>query len=158
MSKEKKTPETHADLDQLRNILYGNQSRATEQRLTDLDSRLETIRRELSEDINERSSSVSASASKQLTDTRQSLSDQINQMSADFTQRLDKQTSDLARRLAEFQVEARQRDDDLRLEMLALGAMLDKQKVGRDELGQLLIQLGTQLKKNGAGLPSKEEE
>ncbi|MCP4423185.1 MAG: hypothetical protein GY803_01700 [Chloroflexi bacterium] len=154
MSKKKTTPDTPPktgnDLDQLRHILYGNQTRATEQRLNDLEARLENVRRELSDDLNERAASLSGSASAQLTETRQALNEQIDQTTVDFSQRLDKLINDLRQGLADFRTEARQRDDDLRQEMLALGAMLDKQKAGRGELGEALVQLGRQLQENTA--------
>ena len=162
MSKKKTTPDLPAesgnDLDQLRHILYGNQARATEQRLSDLEARLETVHRELSDDLNERATSLSSSASTQLAEARKALNEQIERLSADFNQRLDQKFSDLGKRLADFRSEARQRDDDLRQEMLALGAMLDKQKTGRAELGELLVKLGQQLQDNvdETAVPPKE--
>ena len=76
------------------------------------------------------------------------LSKQLQAVQKELTQQIDRQASDLQRKLLEFQSEARQRDDDLRVELLALGAMLDNQKTGRDELAQMLIQLGGQLQGN----------
>ncbi len=151
MSKKETSPETNPDLDQLRNILYGNQARATEKRLDDLEARLETVRRELSEDLNKRAASLSSSTTSQLNDNRNTLSAQIDQMAADFNQRLDTQIATLNQQLTDSRAESRQRDNDLRQEMLTLGAMINKQKTGREELGNLLIQLGRQLQENAAG-------
>ncbi len=162
MSKKRTTTEQPIedgnDLDQLRNILYGNQARATEQRLTDLEVRIETVQRDLSDDINQRAASLANSASTQLTDVQQKLTDQLNQTAVDFNQRLDKQIKDIQKSLADFRAEARQRDNDLRQEMLTLGAMLDKQKAGRTELGELLVQLGQQLQENAASTPTETKE
>lgn len=164
MSKKNAPPaelvETGNDLDQLRHILYGNQARATEQRLGDLEARLDSVHRELSADLDKQAASLSGSASAELTETRQSLSGQMDKMAADFSQRLDKQIKDLQKGLTDFRSEARQRDDDLRQEMLALGAMLDKKKTGRAELGELLVQLGRQLQENegSTAVPAPNEE
>ena len=171
MSKKKISPEqttapTSNDLDQLRDILYGNQARATENRLNDLEARLEATRQELSAELDRQISSLTSASSTQLAETQSALSDQLtrqaadqstqiksvqenlNQVATDFNQRLEKQINDLRQGLSDFRAEARQRNDDLRQEMLALGAMLDKQKTGRAELGQLFVQLGQQLQDN----------
>ncbi len=158
MSKKETIPETNPDLDQLRNILYGNQARATESRLDDLEARLETVRRELSEDLNKRAASLSNSSSSQLNNTQQTLVTQIEQMATDFNQRLSAQIATLNQQLADSRADSRQRDNDLRQEMLTLGAMIDKQKTGREELGTLLVQLGTQLQKNAIGNSSKTKQ
>ncbi len=165
------------DLDQLRTILFGNQARAIEKRLNDLEIHLEDVRRELNQQFDEKIDSLAETTSNDLTKTQQSFNEQLasqaneqakqnkelharlDQLTADFnkqlqvaqkelSQQIDKQASDLHRKLLEFQSEARQRDDDLRLEMLALGAMLDNQKAGRNELAQMLLQMGEQLQEN----------
>jgi tetrahydromethanopterin S-methyltransferase subunit G len=154
------------DLDQLRTILFGNQSRAIEKRLNDLELHLETVRREMTQHFDERITTLAESSAEDLAQaeaeqTRQNkdLQERLDKLAADFNkqlqavqkelaQQIDKQGADLQRKLLEFQSEARQRDDDLRVELLALGAMLDNQKTGRDELAQMLIQLGGQLQGN----------
>lgn len=172
MSKNKSTPEktaeTSNDLEQLRAILYGNQARATEKRMTDLEARLETVRQELNDSITERVSSAAGSSASELAKTRQELSDQLarqqadsaaqnkaweerlDRLSTDLNKKLDHQINKLRQRLDDFRAETRQRNDDLRQEMLALGALLDNQKAGRAELGQLLVELGQQLQNNQA--------
>ncbi len=154
------------DLDQLRTILFGNQARAIEKRLNDLELHLDTVRRELAQRFDERITALAESSAEDLAkveadQNRQNkdLQDRLDNLAADFnrqmqtvqkelTQQIDNQATDLQRKLLEFQSEARQRDDDLRVELLALGAMLDNQKTGRDELAQMLIQLGEQLQGN----------
>ena len=154
------------DLDQLRSILFGNQARAIEKRLNDLELYLDTVRRELTQHFEERITSLADSTAADLAKVEadqnkqnKALQDHLDQLAANFnkqlqtaqkelTQQLDKQASDLQRKLLEFQTEARQRDDDLRVELLTLGAMLDNQKAGRAELAQFLIQMGEQLQGN----------
>lgn len=180
MSKNKTTPTTKIegsnDLDQLRDILYGNQARATENRLADLEARLETVRRELNQAFNERITALADSSSSQLDKSYKKISDQlakqqsnqesqnqalqgkITKLSADFGQQLEKQIDALSQQLTDFRTETRQRQDDLRQEMLTIGAMLDKQKAGRNELGQLLIDLGSQLQNNAAKRTDSDSE
>jgi hypothetical protein len=154
------------DLDQLRTILFGNQARAIEKRLNDLELYLDTVRREMTQQFDERITALAESSAEDLAkaeaeQNRQNkdlqdrldklatdLSKQLQAVQKELTQQIDRQASDLQRKLLEFQSEARQRDDDLRVELLALGAMLDNQKTGRDELAQMLIQLGGQLQGN----------
>ena len=144
MSKKKTTSDddgkTSGDLEQLRDILYGNQARAIENRLDNLEARSESVRQELSDRLARQQKDQAAQIGL--------VHEKLEQLDANSVQRLDDQISSLKQQLADFQAEARQRNDDLRQEMLALGAMLDKQKTGREELSQLLIQLAQQIKDN----------
>jgi tetrahydromethanopterin S-methyltransferase subunit G len=145
-NKNKSEPkiDTGNDLDQLRNILYGNQARATEQRLDELEIRLENVNRELQNNLQEQVTTLSGSTDQHL----KAVEEKVTQTNTNINQRLDQQISDLRKQLADFRAESRQRDDDLRQEMLTLGAMLDKQKTGRSELGELMVELGQQLQQN----------
>lgn len=140
----KSNVETGNDLEQLRDILYGNQARATEQRLDDLETRLENINQELKNNLDDQVSSLSGTTGQQF----KAVEEKITQSNANLNQRLDQQISDLRKQLADFRAESRQRDTELRQEMLTLGAMLDKQKTGRTELGEMLVELGQQLQQN----------
>lgn len=148
MSKNKDTSEPKIDmgndLDQLRNILYGNQARATEQRLDDLEARLEDVNQELKNSLKDQVTTLSGSTDQQF----KAVEEKLAQTNTNLNQRLDQQISDLRKQLTDFRAESRQRDADLRQEMLTLGAMLDKQKTGRSELGELLVELGQQLQQN----------
>lgn len=183
MSKEKPVAEDvndvpmGNDLDQLRTILFGNQARAMEKRINDLELRLETVRRELNQHFDERLDALAESTAVDLAKTQKELNEQLTNQVADQTkqnkelqerldklaadfgkqlqttqkelaQQMDKQFAELNHKLLEFQSEARQGDDDLRIEMLSLGAMLDNQKAGRSELADMLVQMSEQLKGN----------
>jgi hypothetical protein len=76
------------DLDQLRHILFGNQSRAIEERLDELEMRLETVRREARDELKKE-----ASASRQANE----------QNRADLSQRIDKEAGILADTRKELQ-------------------------------------------------------
>jgi tetrahydromethanopterin S-methyltransferase subunit G len=156
MSKNKNTPtqkvETPNDLEQLRDILYGNQARVTEDRLNELETRLEAVNQELKINLDNQVTALSGSTDDQF----KTVEEKLNQTIANFNQRLDQQISDLRKQISDFRAESRQRDNDLRQEMLTLGAMLDKQKTGRNELGDLLLGLGQQLKENSENKTDSE--
>lgn len=143
--------ETSNDLEQLRDILYGNQARATEQRLDELEIRLEDVNQALKNNTADQVSSLSGSMQQQF----KAVDEKLAQTNASINQRLDQQISDLRKQLADFRAESRQRDTELRQEMLTLGAMLDRQKTGRSELGELLVELGQQLQQNGENTPAQ---
>jgi tetrahydromethanopterin S-methyltransferase subunit G len=130
MSKSKKTSaskiEPGNDLEQLYDILYGDQARATEQRLDDLEVRLENVNRELQDGLNDQVTALSDSSEKQF----KTVEEKLTQTNTHLNQRLDQQISDLRQQLADFRAESRQRDADLRQEILTLGAMLHKHKMG----------------------------
>lgn len=183
MSKEKPVAEdvneapVGNDLDQLRTILFGNQARAMEKRINDLELRLEVVRRELKQHFDDRLEALATATAADLAKAQQELNEQLSNQAADqakqnkelqdrldklaadfgkqlqtaqkeLSQQIERQVADLQQKLLEFQSEARQRDDDLRVEMLALGAMLDNQKAGRTELADLFTQISKQLKGN----------
>jgi hypothetical protein len=214
---------TGTELDRLRDILYGTQSRTTDKRLIDLDARVETLRRESTEALHEKfntlaesSSGQLAAARKELADridrqviehaaqlrtaqqslggrldeqgasqtaqlraTQKELTDRIDRQSAeqaaqlrvaqrelsdrienvyadvltqlraaqkDLTDRLDRFAVEQADRFRSLQAETRQRDDGLRQELLSLAASLDSKKTSRQDLSQMLVELGQRLR------------
>ena len=104
----------------------------------------------------------------QLASTRQALSDRADKMQKDLTDnlhravddltkelrqtqtdvnaRIDQLRTDSSERLRVMQQELRQRDDDLRQELLAISAWLDDNKTNRFDLAQMLVMVGEQLK------------
>lgn len=171
------------DLAQLRDILFGNQAKATDERMADLEKRLENVRRDLTNSLNDGLKNVASTASSDLKNSNQSLSkqlenqqkdanlkfdqlqDKLDQLSADFSQQLydvqqelqkqiNQQVDDLNQKLFDYQSEARRSHDSLRHEMLTLGALLDRQKAGRSELAATFIQLGTYLQEQTNGVSS----
>lgn len=193
MSKKNASPpapkenEKAQDLAQLRDILFGNQARATEDRLNDLENRLHSVSNDLNSQIDSGLESTAQTAAKALAKARQALSQQIedqqkesynkfnqthekiDQLATDFAQQLknaqqelqkniNQQVADLNRKLLDFQSEARRSDDNLRLEMLTLGSLLENQKAGRAELAAMFIQMANQLQEeNGNTAPADSE-
>ena len=211
------------ELDRLREILYGSQSRATDKRLIDLETRLETYRRELTEALHEKINLTGEAAGSQLATARKELSDRLERQTTDqaaqlrnaqqnlsgrieeqsanqtaqlraaqkeLTDRLDRQSADQAaqlrtvqrelsdrienvyadvlaqlraiqkdltdrldrfnteqvERFRALQSETRQRDDGLRQELLTLASSLDNKKTSRQDLSQMLVELGQRLR------------
>ena len=71
------------ELERLREILYGNQARTTERRVTDLESQIETLRRTLTDTLQEKVDTLASSSTAQLSSTR-----------IELTQRLEGQTNE----------------------------------------------------------------
>lgn len=158
------------ELEVLRDLIFGNQARDFTRRLSDLDSRVETLRREMKGELDSRAQSVAKTASDQNTTLRkeansridkevQMLGERIDQLAADAHEslettrrsleaRLDRMQEDAVERLRLLEEDARRRDDDLRTELLTLSAWLEDKKTSRHELGRMLEEIGQRLRSN----------
>lgn len=192
--------EVDSELSRLQEILYGNQMRATEQRLNDLEQRLEAVRRELDDTIHAKIGKLESATQDNLTKARKALTVEIEKQTArqtadlsetqrdwgdrlarqdkaqttllhemqrevtdtldalrqdllaqiqitksELSDRIDRLGTDQSNRLLTFQNETRQRDEDLRQELLTLSAWLDDKKTSRHDLGQMLMEMGQNL-------------
>jgi DNA anti-recombination protein RmuC len=71
------------ELDRLREILFGSQSRAAEKRMADLDSQLTALRQEMRDLVESRFTSLSNSASAQVDGVNRGLSDRLTRQAND---------------------------------------------------------------------------
>jgi chromosome segregation ATPase len=134
-------PTTINELEKLRDILYGEQVRGINERLTALEGNLQT----LSDQINGKISALDS-------ESKQSLSQQTDEMkrlASEQSQKLQKESQGLVGQIEGIrkQVEneaqrSQQRDETLKKELLDLLAKLESSKVTRSELGQALVELG----------------
>lgn len=158
------------ELEVLRDLIFGNQARDFTRRLSDLDTRLESIRRELKGEQETRAQTVAKTAADQTVALRkeansrvdkevQVISERLEQLAADLREhidatrravetRLDRLEDDTAERLRLLEDTARQRDDDLRNELLTLSAWLEDKKTSRHDLGHMLEEIGQRLQAN----------
>jgi gas vesicle protein len=108
-------------------------------------------------DLTERLDRQSVEQSSQLQAVQKQLSDNLENLAADvlrqlrgthkeLSDRLDKQGTEQAERTRTLQSEARQRDDSLRQELLSMAASLENKKASRQDLGQMLMELGLRLR------------
>ncbi len=218
MAKEKSSPaavlphaEQESELGRLREILYGSQARATNERLTELEQRLDVARQELAETIRDLVGQLDLATTRSIEETRvelvqvverqeetqsadlsglrdelsqrvqvahESQAEALRQTEAALSARLDSlrdetsealratrnelqdQTSrslaELTDRVLQVQREARQRDEELRQELLNLTDRLEDRKTSRADLGQLLVELGDRIR--GAGAEGAESD
>ncbi len=155
------------ELEVLRDLIFGNQARDFTRRITDLDSRLEAVRRELKSEQDSRAQSIAKTAADQTQALRkeagsrldkevQIIGERIDQMTADLQTliedtrrtveaRLDRMQEDANERMRLLEEDARRRDDDLRAELLTLTAWLEDKKASRHDLGQMLEEIGQRL-------------
>lgn len=155
------------ELEVLRDLIFGNQARDFSKRISDLDARLETVRRELKTDQDTRAQAVAKTASDQNSALRKEsnsridkevsiIGERLEQLSGELNQliesnrrtieaRLDRMQEDANERLRVLEEEARRRDDDLRSELLTISAWLEDKKTSRHDLGQMLEEIGQRL-------------
>lgn len=163
------------ELEVLRDLIFGNQARDFTRRLTDLDGRLEAVRRELKSEQDSRAQTVAKTAADQTQALRketgsrldkevQIIGERLDQMTADLhalvedsrravEARLDRLQEDANERFRLLEEEARRRDDDLRSELLTVSAWLEDKKASRHDLGQMLEEIGQRLQ---AGVEAAE--
>ena len=163
------------ELENLREILFGNQARATDDRLNQLEENLQTVHRNFTDALNrqntalrEATATVEKELKKQMSDQaklnqsdHQALAESINELRSEtkrqidevqttFSQELEALRSSLTDHIRRMQNESRQRDDDLRQELLTVSNWLDNKLTPRHDLGQLLVELGHHLQNNAS--------
>jgi DNA repair exonuclease SbcCD ATPase subunit len=120
---------------------------------TDQSAQLRASQKDLTEKLDRQS----AEQSSQLQAGQKQLSDNLEKLAADLlrqlrethkelSDRLDKQSAEQTERTRTLQSEARQRDDSLRQELLSMAASLENKKTSRQDLGQMLMELGLRLR------------
>ncbi len=77
------------------------------------------------------------------------LKEQMDTIQRTIETRLDRMQADSAERLRLLEEDARQRDDDLRAELLTVSAWLEDKKTSRETLGRMLEEMGQRLQANG---------
>ncbi len=159
------------ELEVLRDLIFGNQARDFSRRISDLDGRLEVVRRELKSEQESRSQTVAKTAADQTAALRKEttsrldkevqiigerldalagqLQDQMASVQHTIEARLDRMQADASERLRLLEEDARQRDDDLRAELLTVSAWLEDKKTSRETLGRMLEEMGQRLQANG---------
>jgi DNA repair exonuclease SbcCD ATPase subunit len=127
---------------------------------TDQTTQLRAAQKELSDRLERQNNDQTA----QLRALQKELSDGLEKLETDFVRQLraaqkelsdqiEKMGSEQAERLRNLQAEARQRDDGLRQELLNMTAALENKKTSRQDLGQMLVELGLRLRRD-ADTPS----
>lgn len=159
------------ELEVLRDLIFGNQARDFSRRISDLDGRLEVVRRELKSEQESRAQTVAKTAADQTAALRKEttsrldkevqiigerldalagqLQDQMASVQHTIEARLDRMQADASERLRLLEEDARQRDDDLRAELLTVSAWLEDKKTSRETLGRMLEEMGQRLQANG---------
>lgn len=193
------------ELERLRDILFGSQSRTLDKRLADLEAELRKSRQELTDLVNDKVGALTETMNAQTADIRREFGEkldkqeadhsaQVRTMQKDLTERLERQASEQvtqldtaqkglansieklaadfprqirethkelssqiekmsgeqAERVRTLQNESRQRNDNLRQELLNIAASLEGKKASREDLGQMLMELGLRLRKESS--------
>lgn len=147
------------ELERLREILYGSQSRTQEQRLARLEARQETLRQELTSLVNDKISSLQDTLTIQLGELRRELSNLLQQQSQEqqaqlqasrkeLLQRMDQQDNELAEKARSNQQSLNEKVERLAAESITqarnvqkeLGERIDRQNAEQIERSRALQQ------------------
>lgn len=138
-SQERKTGGSFAgELDRLRDILYGNQARSTDRRLSDAEGQIEALRRNLTDLLHEKVDTLEKSTSTQLSSTNSGLAKRLEGQSGEQTaalrmvqqtlsERLDQQELDQVQELRSIQ-----KDVNERIEKLSVDVLTNLRDIQRD--------------------------
>ena len=151
------------ELENLREILFGNQARATEDRLNQLEEDLQAMQRNFSDALRETAASVEKGLATEINNqaaqakaNHEALEESLNQLRAEtkrqiedlrttISQELEALRDDITSHIRRAQNESRQRDDDLRQELLTVSSWLDGKLTPRQDLGQMLMEVAQRL-------------
>jgi septal ring factor EnvC (AmiA/AmiB activator) len=137
----KPTAGSAKELERLRDILYGEQARATEDRLGDLEKRVEKVRSELNSLFRKEQKNLQTSLEKQIN----ALSKQLDEHQTDAAERLENTRSELnndfTKRINDQAAQLR----ELRQQLVEISAALEESKVSRSDLGAVLIEMGQRI-------------
>lgn len=141
-----------AEVDRIRDIIFGSQMRTYEQQFKRVAGQLDQISKQLDElraalDLQRADQEGQTLRLQEATQQRQgemerTFSGQLAQSQA----RLDKQGADLAAQLRDQAAEMRKQGQDLRIEFTQALDALENDKTSRGHLGDLLVEMGTRLK------------
>ena len=137
----KPTAGSAKELERLRDILYGEQARATEDRLGDLETRIEKVRNELKTSFRKEHKTLQTALEKQIN----TLNKQLDQHEIEASERLDNTrlelTNDFTNRLNDQAAQLR----ELRQQLVEISAALEESKVSRHDLGAMFIEMGQRI-------------
>ncbi len=149
------TAATDTELARLRDILFGGQARSTEKRMSDLELRVEAIRQDLSNQIEQKVGNLDQTAGSQLAATRTDFVERLNMkteaqsnnlraVQQELNDRIDGQNSDLAAQIRTTQRELSDRLDAQKTDHAA--QLRDVQKDLSQRLDSLTADFMSQLR------------
>lgn len=140
---------TIAEVDRIRDIIFGPQMRLYEQQFKRLTGELELLRKEL-EELRAHADQRVARLGDQCEQERNRIQVEARQRSetlrSEMTTSTDKLDADLKAQTGQLASDLRAQAQSLRSEFRAALDVLDDEKAGRDNVGDLLIEVGTRLK------------
>jgi septal ring factor EnvC (AmiA/AmiB activator) len=137
----KPTAGSAKELERLRDILYGEQARATEDRLGDLEKRLEKVRTELNSLFRKEHKNLQTSLEKQIN----ALNKQLDEHEITAAERLENTRSELNNDFTKRQNDQATQLRELRQQLVEISAALEDSKVSRSDLGAMLIEMGQRI-------------
>jgi hypothetical protein len=156
-----------AELERVRDIIFGSQMRVYEQQFKRMTGKLELLGKQLEdmqadiekqqadheaathklqEETNQRQTELERNLSKQMGQLEQSFQEQAVQLRYEITSRLNQQDENLASQTRELASNLRKQSGELRNEFMSAVESLEGDKTSRHDLGDLLMEMGTRIK------------
>lgn len=141
------TPDDHpiAEVDRIRDIIFGSQMRTYEHQFKRMASQLDLLGGQLEElrAALDRQRAEQESRTRQL---EEEMRERNVEMERTFSERQGQLEADLEQRTTRLAADMRKQGQDLRAEFTAAVDALEDAKAGRHDLGDLLVEMGTRLK------------
>ena len=164
--------ERTGELETLRDLIFGNQARDFARRLGELDTRLEVIRKEFRSELDASFKSANKTSADRVLAVRkdvQVLAERLEQLSADTQDqfeslrkaievRMDQMQDDASARLRTLEEDSRQRDEELRAELLTVSGWLKDKMASRHDLGRMLEEVGQKLQAGDSATGQKAKD
>lgn len=147
---------TISDIEQLREILYGNQARTTDERLDRLERQLDSIRQQLNDTFTERIDNLRDSSQEQLTKFHKELVNSVDLLDKTKSEKLQETHTEFDAKLKQQAVELKTANKDFSVAVEQLSADFDQRnKQTQKEFREQIEQLGKDIRER---LHSYKEE
>jgi hypothetical protein len=156
-----------AELERVRDIIFGSQMRVYEQQFKRMTGKLELLGKQLEdmqadlekqqadhearahklqEETGQRQAELERNLAKQMGQLEESFQEQSAQLRDEITNRLSQQDESLAAQTRELASDLRKQSGELRKEFMSAVESLEGDKTSRHDLGDLLMEMGTRIK------------
>jgi DNA-binding transcriptional MerR regulator len=134
-----------AEVDRIRDIIFGSQMRGYEQQFKRIASQLDLLGNQL-EELRAALDRQRADQESRTRQVEEEMRQRNSEMERSFSERQGKLEASLEQQTTQLASDMRKQGQDLRAELTAAADALEDAKAGRHDLGDLLVEMGTRLK------------
>jgi hypothetical protein len=140
-----------AEVDRIRDIIFGSQMRGYEQQFKRVASQLDLLGNQL-EELRVALDRQRADQESRTRQVEEEMRQRNAEMERTFSERHGQLEASLEQQTTQLAADMRKQGQDLRTELTAAADALEDAKAGRHDLGDLLVEMGTRLKQqSGVG-------